>query len=182
MRAWGQRPLFMIRPGDATLDASLAARRYQLKDATVFYAAPPEALASPGGMTAIPCTAPLACMAGIWADGGIGPARLAVMARAPAPRCYLLARLGDRPAGCAFVARHGPVAMLHALEIAPAARGKGLAVHMTRAAAAWAGRQGAATLALAVTVRNAPARALYEGLGMTEAGGYHYRAAPEGAS
>ncbi len=37
-------------------------------------------------------------------------------------------------------------------------------------------------LALAVTARNAPARALYDRMGMTEAGGYHYRIAPaEGA-
>ncbi len=47
------------------------------------------------------------------------------------------------------------------------------------AAAAWAAAQGAATFALAVHGGNAPARALYAGLGMVEAGRYHYRLAPE---
>jgi hypothetical protein len=50
---------------------------------------------------------------------------------------------------------------------------------LTRAAAAWATGRGVPTLALAVTEGNAPARALYAGLGMAEAARYHYRLAPE---
>ncbi len=119
-------------------------------------------------------------MAETWAAGGVGPARLAVMARAPQPRTWLLGRLGDRPAGCAFVALHGVVAMLHALEIAEVARRRGLGARMTRFAAAWGAARGAQTLALAVTGANTPARALYAGLGMAEVGAYHYRIAPEG--
>ena len=53
---------------------------------------------------------------------------------------------------------------------------------MTGAAAAWAAAEGAATLALAVTRANAPARALYARLGLAEAAAYHYRVAPEGPS
>lgn len=178
MRAWNQRPLFILRPGDDALDAALAARGYDVPDRNRVYAAPAAALAAPGGLYAIPSAQPLAAMAEIWAEGGIGSAKLAVMARTPAPRTHLLGRLDDRPAGCAFVAAHAGVAMLSALHVAPQARRRGLAGHLVRAAAAWAAQAGAGTLALAVKGDNAPARALYERLGMTEAGGYHYRAAP----
>ena len=138
-------PLFLIRPDDAALDADLAARGYSVErsDRRSSRRAA-AALAAEGGMSAIPCTAPLACMAEIWAAGGIGPARLEVMARAPEPRLYLLGRLGDRPAGCAFVAAHGGIAMLHALEVAPSARRQGLGARLIRAAAAWADRHGRA--------------------------------------
>jgi ribosomal protein S18 acetylase RimI-like enzyme len=179
MRAWGQRPLFMIRPGDGELDALLASRGYAARDPTLLFTAPVDGLAAPQGLAAIPCAAPLACMAETWAAGGVGPARLAVMARAAGPKTWLLGRVDDRPAGCGFVAIHDGTAMLHALEIAPAARRRGLGARMTRGAAAWAGARGAATLALAVTEANGAARALYAGLGMDAVGGYHYRIAPE---
>jgi uncharacterized protein (DUF2237 family) len=45
-------------------------------------------------------------------------------------------------------------------------------------AARWAEAQEAGWIAVAVTEANAPARALYVGLGMAEAARYHYRAAP----
>lgn len=179
MRGWGQRPLVMVRPGEDGLDAALEGRGWGAHDATRLLAAPVEALAAPGDLVAIPSELPLAAMESIWAGGGIGPGRLAVMARAPGARTYILGRLGDRPAGAAFVAVEGSVAMLHALEVAGFARRRGLAVRMTRAAADWAQAAGAKTLALAVTRANTGAQALYEGLGMTEAGAYHYRIAPE---
>jgi ribosomal protein S18 acetylase RimI-like enzyme len=50
---------------------------------------------------------------------------------------------------------------------------------LLEAAARFAAAHGADTLALAVAEANAPARALYRRLGMTEAGGYHYRIAPD---
>ncbi len=179
MRAWGQRPLFMIRAADAALDADLAERGYAVKDPTLLLAAPVTALADGATDGAIPVSAPLACMAEIWTTGGIGPARLAVMARAPEPRLYLLGRHEDRPSGCAFAAIHRGIAMVHALEIAPFARRQGVAARLMRAAAAWAAGHHAAILGVAVTRANAPARALYAGLGMTPAGAYHYRVAPD---
>ena len=136
-------------------------------------------MAAPVGLAAIPCNAPLACMAEIWAADDVGPARLAVMGRASDPRTWLLGRLDDRPTGCAFVAVSGGVAMLNALVVAPQARRRGLAAHMVQGAAAWAAAAGAATFGLAVTQGNAPARALYQSLGMAEAARYHYRIAPE---
>ena len=178
MRGWGQRPLFMIRPGEEALDVLLAGRGYAVEEPTMLFAGPAAALARERpDDAAVFGDAPLACMAEIWEAGGGGPARLAVMARAPRPRVFLLGRLGDRPAGCAFAAVSGGVAMLHALEVASFARRKGLGASMTRAVAAWARGAGAGTLALAVTHGNGPARALYGGLGMAPAGGYHYRIA-----
>ena len=47
-----------------------------------------------------------------------------------------------------------------------------------RPAACWAEAEGATTLALAVTTRNAAARALYASLGMAVVGQYHYRMKP----
>ena len=170
MRAWGQPPLFRIWPGEAALDARLAARGYVERDPTLILAAPAAAVAVPPGEAAVFGSGPLACMAEIWAAGGIGPARLAVMARVPEPRCYLLGRLDDRPAGAAFVALAGRFAVLHALEVAPFARRHGLGARMTAAAAHWAHAQGAETLALAVTRANASARALYGRLGLAEVG------------
>jgi ribosomal protein S18 acetylase RimI-like enzyme len=179
MRAWGQRPLFQLRPGEDALDRVLEARGYRLHEPSVLYAAPSERLAAPVGLAAIPCEAPLACMVETWAAEGVGPARLAVMDRAPEPRTWLLGRLEERPMGCAFVAVASGVAMLSALVVAPDARRRGLAARMARGAAAWAAAAGAATFGLAVTQANAPARALYESLGMAEAARYHYRIAPE---
>ena len=92
MRAWGQPPLFRIRPGEEALDARLAARGYVVRDPTLILAAPAAAIAVPPGEAAVFGSGPLACMAEIWAAGGIGPARLAVMARVAGA-----ARLPPRP-------------------------------------------------------------------------------------
>jgi ribosomal protein S18 acetylase RimI-like enzyme len=67
--------------------------------------------------------------------------------------------------------------MIHAIEIAPEHRRKGGGALLMRGAASFAAEQGAQWLALAVTEANAPARALYERLGIALAGSYHYRIA-----
>ena len=176
MRAKGQRPLFRLTEGDTALDNDLAARGYAVLDPTLIYLAPVADLArKPGPVSLFFLWPPLAIMRDLWAEGGIGPARLAVMARAPAPRTGFVARIDDRVSGVGFVAIHDAVAMIHAIEIAPRARRKRVATTLMRGAAHWAEAQGADWFALAVTEANAPARALYEGLGMQIAGRYHYR-------
>ena len=65
--------------------------------------------------------------------------------------------------------------MVHALEILPHQRRQGLGRWMMRGAAIWAAEQGAQTMAVLCTCDNAGANALYCGLGMDPAGGYHYR-------
>ncbi len=157
---------------DPRLDAALAARGFVRHDPSVIMAGavaagPEEDVVRrwpPDGVA-------------LWAAQGIGAARLAVMHRAPGPKTVLAA--GDMAA--AFVACHGGWAVLHALVVAPAARRRGWGRRLTQAAAGFGRDHGAGGLALAVTVANAPARALYAALGLEEVGRYHYRLRPPAA-
>lgn len=181
MLAMGQRKQFMIRPGDTDLDRMLEARGYQVLDPVNMYACPV------GLLTDVPLPRvsvftiwePLEIMREIWATGGIGPARLEVMARAKAPKTGLLARHNDKPAGTAFAAIHNGVAMVHAVEILPHQRRAGMGRWMMRAAAIWAADNGAHTLSVVCTRRNDAANGLYASLGMQPVGQYHYRHLPQ---
>ncbi len=176
MEALGQEPLFMIRPQDRRLDAALGARGYRIKDPVNILAAPTEALARPlPPVSAFSIWPPLAIMCELWDEAGIGPARRAVMARAATPRTAILARKCDRAAGVAFAAIHGTIAMVHALEVTPALRRKGVGRTMMHHAANWARKEGAAHLAVLVTKANSGANGLYASLGMQIVGEYHYR-------
>ena len=177
MRALGQSPLFVLRPSDSALDQALAARGYAHHDPVVAYAAAVADLAAtePPFLTSFPHWPPLAVARQIWEQGGISPARIAVMDRVTGPKTAILGRAGDRAAGVAFTAIHGNVAMLHALETAPDQRRKGCAHNILRASAIWARDNGAQTLALLVTERNTAARALYASMNMPIVGQYHYR-------
>jgi N-acetylglutamate synthase len=180
MRGFGQRPLFMIREGEAELDCALGERRYAVVSPSLLMATPIAGVAhAVADLTTIDCSAPLAAMVDLWTEGGIGPERMAVMARAPQPKAYFLGRLDERPAGVAFVGCAGPVAMVHALHVPARFRRRGLGARLSRAAADWGLAQGAETFALAVEESNASARALYEALGLRLVGRYHYRIAPE---
>lgn len=177
MRGAGMQPLFQLGPDDAVLDAALAARGYEIIDPVVIYSCKFAEIsqAPPPPMTTFPHWPPLGIAVDLWGEGGIGPARLDVMYRVQAPKCAILGRISDRAAGVAFVALHGTVAMLHALEVTPTMRRKGSARHILQAAALWAQSEGATDLALAVTAANMPARALYASFGMQGVGQYHYR-------
>jgi GNAT superfamily N-acetyltransferase len=169
-------PLVLIRSQDSALDAALADRGWRIVDPVVVYAAPvAELLADLPPLAAFPHWPPLAIARSIWDEGGIGQARLAVMDRAAGSKAAILARDGDRPAGVAFVACHGPQAMLHALEVRAPYRRRGIGATLLRAAATWAAGEGVESLSLAVTERNSAARALYARLGMQIVGQYHYR-------
>lgn len=176
MLALGQSCLFMVRAGEEALDADLAKRGYVIKDPVTAYAASPDSLTTEPlpPLTCIDAWPPLAIMTEIWAAGGIGPARLAVMERAGGPKTSILGRAGDRAAGTLFVALDGPTAMVHAIEVLPRFRRQGVAARMIRRAAFWAAERGARRVMLLVTTAN-PANALYSGLGMAAEAGYHYR-------
>lgn len=175
--AMGEHPLFLIRAGDDALDQTLEQRGYRVVDPVLAYIAPVADLTGEGPrhMTTFPHWPPMQIAAALWADAGIGPARLAVMDRVQGAKTVILGRANDRASGVAFVACHAGHAMLHALEVAPALRRQGSAQNMLRAAAGWAKDHGAATLSLVVTEANTPARALYQRMGMVETGRYHYR-------
>lgn len=181
MRDLGQTPLFMVRAGEDDLDAALAADGYAIKDPVTYYTAPTAVLATtrPPPVSCFEVWPPLAAQAEIWAAGGIGATRLAVMDRAAGAKTTILGRLNDTPAGTAYAAIHEGTAMFHAIETAQDFRRMGLGRHMIRALAFWAQDNGADTVALLVTKANVGANALYEALGMTAQGGYHYRIHPE---
>lgn len=181
MREAGQVPLFMIREGEDDLDRALEARGYGIKDPVNMYAGPIDEIATerPPPVTTFEAWPPLAVQTEVWAQGGIGKGRIAVMDRARPPKTTLLGRLNDRPAGTVYVGIAADCAMIHALEVAPDHRRQGLAAHLTRAAAYWARDNGADYLTLVTTVANEGANALYTSLGMTLVGHYHYRTLPE---
>jgi GNAT superfamily N-acetyltransferase len=172
----GQPPLFMVLDHQTGLDARLAARGLVTHDDTVALSADTAAIATPPPpVTCFMTWPPLAIQTEIWAEGGIGPGRLAVMQRASEPRTSIFGRIDDRPAGSAFVAIHAGVGMLHALEILPRHRRKGLARTMIRAAADWATLEGAGRFCVLVTRRNTAAQGLYASMGFQAVGQYHYR-------
>jgi len=176
MRKMGQAPLFMIRAGDEALDAMLDKRGYALIDEVQMYVAPVEMLTDTPipRVTCFNIWEPLAIMAEIWAAGGIGPARLAVMERAKI-KTGILARWNEKPAGVAFAAVHDGVTMVHAVEVLGHQRKQGVAQWMMRAAAFWGAKHGARHLAVLCVTANKPANALYAKMGFTPVGTYHYR-------
>ncbi|WP_419741187.1 GNAT family N-acetyltransferase [Ruegeria sp.] len=177
MRAMGQKRIFCLWPNDHKLDAQLEARGYKVLDPVNIYACPPELLTDQPlpRVTAFDIWPPLAVMEEIWAKGGIGPERLAVMERAAGPKTAFLLRHSDRPAGTVFMAMKGDVAMVHALEILPDHRRQGLGQWAMRAAAFRARDNGAKTLSVICTKANDGANGLYRALGMEIVGEYHYR-------
>ena len=177
MRALDQTPTFMIRAGQDALDTLLADAGYRIVDPVNIYTAPVTALSDPAPprLSTFTIWDPLAVMREIWAEGGIGQARVQVMQRAPGPRTGLFARHDNHPAAAAFVAIHAGCAMVHALEVRARFRGQGVGRLMIRRAALWSQAQGADTLAVVCTQANTGANALYTSLGMALVGQYHYR-------
>jgi len=177
MRQMGQPPLFMIRQGEDALDTMLTQLGYEVIDPVNIWACPVAALCThrPPRTTSFNLWEPMAIQRDIWADGGIGPGRIAVMERAQGPKTALFGRHENRPAATGFVAIHAGIAMVHALEVRTPHRRAGMGRHLMIEAAFWAGDQGAAHLAVICTKANAAANALYTSLGMALVGEYHYR-------
>ena len=172
-----QTPLFMIRDGDAELDGVLEAKGYEIIDPVNIYCAEVDALATerPPRVSMFNIWEPLQIQLDIWAQGGIGPNRIRVMDRAKGHKTSIISRWDDHPAGTAYVAIHDNIAMVHALEILPHQRKKGVGTWFMRQAAFWAKDQGATHLSVICTQHNIGANALYTSLGMELVGQYHYR-------
>ena len=177
MMAQGRAPLFRVLDTQTTLNAALNVRGYITRDTTIAMVInSAEIAATPPPVTAFEIWPPLAIQNEIWEASGINAARRAIMDRAEHCRkTSLFGRIADKPAGAAYVGILHDTAMLHALEIAPEGRRKGLAVHMMRLAAKWALDNSADWLSILVTEQNTAARALYTSLGMKPVGTYHYR-------
>ncbi len=176
MVALGQPPLFSVLPGDET-DTILVEIGYQPVDETWLYQCPIHALAERDipPVTAFPIWPPLQLARDIWAAGGIGADRVAVMERAACDKTTILGRVNDRAGGVAYAGLHEGCVMVHALEILANQRRSGLARSLMIAAAQWGAARGARHIVLLVTKANIGANALYTRLGMTAQQGYHYR-------
>lgn len=181
MRARGQTPLFMIRKGDDDLDTMLAGRGYKVVDPVNLWIGKAQPLADEAGPRgkAYAVWEPLAIQIDMWADGGIGPGRIAVMHRVASPKTSIIGRFEHTPAATAFVGLHAGVAMIHALEVPEALRRKGVAVRVCRQAALWAIQNGGTWISALCTQANTGANALYSSLGLGVVGQYHYRKAQE---
>lgn len=180
MRAMGQRPLFMLRDGEEELDAKLAARGYAKIDPVTIFTLPIDKLTDVPmpPVTTFCIWEPLAIMVEIWAQGGLAPARLELMARAGV-KTGILARWNEQPAGAGFAALHDGVCMVHAVEVLPHQRRQGVAQWIMRAAAFWGQAQGAHTISVLCVDANTAANALYRALGFAPVARYHYRQSPE---
>lgn len=177
MAKLGQPALFSLRPEDAKLDTLLGQMGYEILDPSILFQGPIFDEDIPP-VTAFDIWPPLQIMKDVWAEGGIGAGRLAVMDRVQTPKTTILGRISDRAAGCAFVAVQGTTAMVHAVEVLPDYRRQGLARNMMFAAARWAKTQGAQHFSLVTTDANIAAQSLYRSLGMSVVGRYHYRMKP----
>jgi N-acetylglutamate synthase len=91
---------------------------------------------------------------------------------------FATVRDGGTVLAIARAAVDGRWAGLGAVEVTPAARGRGLAEQVSAAALRWAGQQGARRSYLQVTAANAVAQRVYERLGYVRHHGYVYRDAP----
>lgn len=174
-RAWDQTPMFRLSDGDASLQDALLQRGYHASTPTAVMAADCAALIGDvPQLTTFTIWPPLAIQCDIWTEGNINASRQAVMQRVDLPKTAILGRLDDRAVAAAFAVQAGPVAMIHAIEVLPEFRRRGLAGWIIRTAAQWAQEQGATRLGLAVSRGNTAARTAYDRLGFTEIDGYSY--------
>lgn len=183
-RVRGQKPIFQIvdisLPAD--LDARLAARGYDSIDRTLLMT---KAVA-PAGEPALAVSrhreAPPAWL-GIYL-ATLTPDRRAaapaIIAALPELKCFFVAAKDGAPAGVGLGMAEPPWCGVECMATAEAARRGGAARAVLADLERWAGEMGATRLWLQVLERNAPARALYEGLGFEAVGSYWYRHAPGG--
>ncbi|AGT07665.1 GNAT family N-acetyltransferase [Paracoccus aminophilus] len=176
-RDWDQPETFRVWSEETALADALTARGFRQDRPTLVMAVEAAQLTDREIplVTVFPIWPPLAIQREIWAEGNIAGPRQAAMERvAPLPHTSLLGRIEDHASASAFVAADGDVAMIHAIEVEPKMRRKGMADWLLRGAAHWARDHDASRLALAVTAANAPAIALYEKLGFAPVARYGY--------
>ena len=70
---------------------------------------------------------------------------------------------------------------LFCVATAASARRRGIARNVVHALTRWAAARGARRIYLQVETANAPAHALYAGVGFRRSHGYHYRVGPQGS-
>ena len=181
MAGWRQTPIFQIRPGDQALDTFLGDRGYDVRDPVGLFLGQVRdmVLGAEEDVVVRRHWPPDAQAIALWAGSGIGPGRIAVLERVKGPKAVFVARTDDDISGVGFAALDGDIVMLHALEVRPEARRKGIGGQIVTAIAQWAQDIGAGWFALAVTDQNFAARALYAKKSMSVVTHYHYRRAQQ---
>jgi GNAT superfamily N-acetyltransferase len=101
--------------------------------------------------------------------------RAALLARIRRPCRLGLVSVGGKPAAGGLVVLDGELAGLFALRTQAPFRRQGLGRRLVAGLVGWALGQGAARVYLQVEEENAPALALYHGLGFAKVYGYWYR-------
>lgn len=177
-RTLGQPPLFLLTDDDAA-DTALAnilrARGYALSDEVFAFEGPLATAVLAAGLKVHSGWPADADALAVWNnDGRVGAARMAVMARARGEKAVISLCDATGPVGALFAAIHDGAAVLHAIEVIPAARGRGYGHALMIAASDWARAHGADRLMLVVTKQNLPAVTLYLRHGLQVIGGYYY--------
>ncbi len=163
--------------------AALEARGYVTKDETIIFLAPIEAIASADASVRV-LTSPDADWMAVTATAEHQvPARRAEKERAVGmmlvPAAWLVLYEAAQALACISVVADGPLAGFFDLAVVPAARRRGLASRITRAAADWARSQGALWLWAQVASANQASCAAQMSLGMREAYRYVYYVRPK---
>lgn len=176
----GQQAMFAVRADQTALDRMLVERAYLTLDPTRLCEVPSHDLARLDTPVdaGFPVWPPLQVQKAIWAAGGIGPARLAVMDRVAAAKTTILGRSRGDAAGTAFVAVHERIAVIHALDVLSHLRRRGVARNILVHAARWGRENGADRLVALSTKASTSAAELFEQLGFAGADAYHYRIRP----
>ncbi len=94
------------------------------------------------------------------------------------PARFALLMVDGAPAALAYGAIHDGLLCYESVITDPGQRRQGLARRVIAGLAHWARDSGAGGACLQVEARNAPARSLYAGFGLSEAYRYHYRREP----
>jgi len=186
-RAQGLPTIFRV-PSivDPALDRELAARGYAGEgESCVLYGAidalrPGAGAADPAvRLGPMPEAAWLRAMAGLQ---GHTTARRAIYRRIVGaiaiPARFALLTLDGMPAGLAYGAIHDGLLCYESVITDPVRRRQGCARRVIASLASWAQGSGATGACLQVEAGNAPARALYQSLGLAELYRYHYRREP----
>jgi N-acetylglutamate synthase len=186
-RAQGLPTIFRV-PSivDPALDRELTARGYASEGESCVLHGAIDALALAEGaadpavrLGPAPTAEWLSAMAGLQ---GHTPKRRAIYRRIVGaiaiPVRFALLTLDDMPAALAYGAIHDGLLCYESVITDPARRRQGCARRVIASLASWAQGSGATGACLQVEAGNAPARALYQSLGLAELYRYHYRREP----
>jgi ribosomal protein S18 acetylase RimI-like enzyme len=180
LQARAQVPL----PGAEAADGALAAAGWTRDDDNLVLTAPLHGWAAPSQAVHLSPVPDEAWLRGYRYRGApLPPTAYDVLVHADGP-VFASVRLDPAPAPLAAVARGVLVdgwLCVTAVTVDETYRRRGLATAVMAGLGAWARADGGHSCVLQVTSANAPALALYAGLGFTEHHRYHYRYGPEPA-